>query len=185
MQFHETTYPYCAYRYQHPEPEPTVIPQLPSTTVGGIGLDVGRLDTVVQQLFSARLTPAILRSYRSTSQKQILQGNKLALYPVIAKVLCQCVADLYEKCIAGYVVRGPKKTRREGEKCIRLPITPEILLGLLEIWEKQSDAFDGLMLGAEAYTCFVGFLRTGEVVVPSEKEYDPSVHMSVGDVKQS
>ena len=31
--------------------------------------------------------------------------------------------------------------------------------------------------------CFFGFLRTGEVVVPSDLGYDPAVHLSYGDVK--
>ena len=31
--------------------------------------------------------------------------------------------------------------------------------------------------------CYFGFLRSGEVVVPSESSYDPAVHMSYGDVR--
>ena len=33
------------------------------------------------------------------------------------------------------------------------------------------------------YVCFLGFLRTGEVVVPSETAYDAAVHLSVGCVR--
>ena len=39
------------------------------------------------------------------------------------------------------------------------------------------------MLRAPACTCFFGFLRSGEVVVPSDSEYDPAVHLSFRDVR--
>ena len=38
------------------------------------------------------------------------------------------------------------------------------------------------MLWAACTTCFFGFLRSGEIVTPSQKEYDPGVHLSYGDV---
>ena len=41
---------------------------------------------------------------------------------------------------------------------------------------------DGAMLWAAAATCFFGFLRSGEITVPSEKGYDPGAHLSFGDV---
>ena len=39
------------------------------------------------------------------------------------------------------------------------------------------------MLWAIACMCFFGFLRMGEVVVPSAAAYDPDVHLSEADVK--
>ena len=38
------------------------------------------------------------------------------------------------------------------------------------------------MLWAAATMCFFGFLRVGEVVVPSDSAYDPSIHLSIADV---
>ena len=38
------------------------------------------------------------------------------------------------------------------------------------------------MLWAAVLMCFCGFLRSGEVVVPSQTSYDPSCHLSYGDV---
>ena len=39
------------------------------------------------------------------------------------------------------------------------------------------------MLWAASCLCFFGFLRAGEIVVPSDNTYDPSAHLSVGDVR--
>ncbi len=41
------------------------------------------------------------------------------------------------------------------------------------------------MLWAAATMCFFGFLRSGEVVVPGESGFDPTVHLAHGDVKVS
>ena len=38
------------------------------------------------------------------------------------------------------------------------------------------------MLWAACCTCFFGFLRSGEITIPSVKDYDPGAHLSYGDV---
>lgn len=64
----------------------------------------------------------------------------------------------------------------------RLPITPDILRKLKGSWEKDCHNSDFIMLWAASCTCFFGFLRSGEVTVPSMSEYDPEGHLSEGDV---
>ena len=39
------------------------------------------------------------------------------------------------------------------------------------------------MLWAAACMCFFGFMRTGEIVVPSDSGFDHSVHLAFGDVR--
>lgn len=39
------------------------------------------------------------------------------------------------------------------------------------------------MLWAASCLTFFGFLRMGEVVVPSDTGYDPRVHLSYGDIR--
>ena len=80
-------------------------------------------------------------------------------------------------------MRGMKKKTSGRTKRPRLPITPPIMQCLIEVWERRSDPVNGQMLSAAACMCFFGFLRTGEVVVPSETAYDAAVHLSVGDVR--
>lgn len=65
----------------------------------------------------------------------------------------------------------------------RLPITPEILRRIRQVWERDSANPDMIMLWAACCTCFFGFLRCGEITVPSHQEYDPGYHLSYGDVR--
>ncbi len=81
-----------------------------------------------------------------------------------------------------YVTRGLKKSATQ-KKAPRLHITPPILRRLKLVWERMSNQHDALMLWAAACICFFGFLRSGEIVVPSETGYDQSSHLSFGDVR--
>ena len=65
----------------------------------------------------------------------------------------------------------------------RLPITPEILRHIRRVWERNSTHPDMIMLWAACCTCFFGFLRCGEITVPSVQEFDPGYHLSYGDVR--
>ena len=65
----------------------------------------------------------------------------------------------------------------------RLPITPEILRHIRQVWAKDSSHPDMIMLWAACCTCFFGFLRSGEITVPSQQEYDSGYHISHGNVR--
>ena len=84
-----------------------------------------------------------------------------------------------------YTLKGLKlqQARRKSLRSkTRLPITPIIMRQLREVWEMESSQPDKIMLWAACCTCFFGFLRSGEVTVPSQKDYDPEAHLSEGDV---
>ena len=81
-----------------------------------------------------------------------------------------------------YVIRGVKRMAQVRTR-VRLPITLEVLKGLKWVWQKLPNQRDASMLWAAATMCFFGFLRTGEVVVPTESTWDPSRHLVYGDLR--
>ena len=81
------------------------------------------------------------------------------------------------------VLRGIKRTQARGKKkgSGRLPITVDILNKMRESWQARPTR-DAGMLWAAAALCFFGFLRSGELTVPSEGGYDEGAHLSFQDV---
>ena len=72
-----------------------------------------------------------------------------------------------------YTLWGVKLRQAKSEARTRLPITPSLMKKLRSTWEGDSDASDNIMLWAACCTCFFVFLLSGEITVPSLKEYDP------------
>ena len=82
-----------------------------------------------------------------------------------------------------YVVKGMKKKTASRAARVRRPITPQILHRMKQVWQLLKDRHNSSMLWAAACMCFIVFLRSGEVVVPSDADYDSSTHLSFGDVR--
>lgn len=80
-----------------------------------------------------------------------------------------------------YVLKGIKREKRTAVKP-RLPITPQILMCLRELWLKQGGNADHVMLWAVCTLAFFGCFRSGELTVQSEASFDPSTHLTVADV---
>ena len=81
-----------------------------------------------------------------------------------------------------YVVKGFKRSATYATCRTRLPITPDILCQSKRVWQGWQNCRDASMLWAAVTMCFCGFLRSGEVVVPSPSSFDPSLHLCYGDV---
>ena len=82
-----------------------------------------------------------------------------------------------------YVVKGFRRrfsSKSRGRP--RLPITPAILQALKVVWSSDADQFTASMLWAASCLCFFGFLRSGEVVVPSDSSVDAAAHLCFGDI---
>ena len=82
-----------------------------------------------------------------------------------------------------YAIKGFKRSAAIDPRGHRLPITPRIYRQLKQVWQDYPNRRDAAMLWAVATMCFFGFLRSGEVVVPSDRAFDPAVHLAYADVR--
>ena len=60
--------------------------------------------------------------------------------------------------------------------------TPNILRSIKAVWESLTSDLDVEMLWAACCVAFFGFLRVGEMTLPSNGSYDAAVHLSLGDI---
>ena len=82
------------------------------------------------------------------------------------------------------VLKGIKslQTKTKGNSHPRLPMTPELSARIRQVWVNKPLDPDHKMLWAAALLCFFGFLRAGEVTVPSDTAYDEGAHLKFADV---
>lgn len=82
------------------------------------------------------------------------------------------------------VMQGIKReyAKRSPGKRVRLPITPDILLRMRKVLERDNKDHDAIMTWAACCLCYFGFLRAGEVSVPSEAAYDKGEHLNFSDI---
>ena len=81
-------------------------------------------------------------------------------------------------------IRGLKIVRgKEGRAPRRkLPITPKILRQIRGAWSRLHANYDQSLLWTVAVVCFFGFMRAGELLVGKIGEFDPSQHLTLGDL---
>jgi len=68
-------------------------------------------------------------------------------------------------------------SKEGGAQHTCLPITPELLLKLRKVWQKDASRFDIIMLWAACTTCFFGFFWAGEITTPSARTFSLSDHL--------
>ena len=83
------------------------------------------------------------------------------------------------------VLKGIKSIQaKSSKKPTRLAITPELLLKMRQVWMRGngSGSWDNIMLWAASLLCFFGFLRSGEITVPTDAGFDEGVHLTFNDL---
>ena len=79
------------------------------------------------------------------------------------------------------VQAGIQRSHREQmpqQSRVRLPITPAILRNMRSALESRATDPDTIMVWAVAVMCFFGFLRSGEITVPTTTGFDPKIHLA-------
>ena len=83
-----------------------------------------------------------------------------------------------------YAMKGIKRHQAKAGAAshTRLPITPSLLRKLKGVWSSSGSERDTKLIWAACSLCFFGFMRAGELTVPSDAEFDEQVHRCVADV---
>ena len=82
-------------------------------------------------------------------------------------------------------MRGIKRVEAQsgGTPRLRLPITPPIMRLIQGVWSASASQSETKLIWAACCCFFFGFLHArGNMTIPDDSSYDPTVHLSVGDV---
>ena len=131
-------------------------------------VDESRLLHFVAYLFKASLCHQTIKSYLSAVRHlQISMGlpdPSLSSFPRL-----------------NYALKGVRRAGPVRRREARLPVTPEVLRAIFQLWSQLPEDYDRLMLWAAFCLGFFGFMQSGEFTCPSLREFSSDM-LGPGDV---
>ena len=131
-------------------------------------VDEAGLLSFVAFLFRASLSHQTIRGYLSAVRHlQIMNGFP---DPAISSL-----------CRLNYALQGIRREDPLRHRLPRLPITPQLLRRIFQVWSSDTVSFDRIMLWAAFCIGFFGFMRSGEFTCPSLSAFTDDM-LAPGDV---
>ena len=100
--------------------------------------------------------------------------------------LCSDPSNMFPSVYSPYIkllLRGVRRAHLQKQPTlVRLPITGTVMARLRASLARDPSNYQNILTWAACCTGFFSFLRAGEFVTPDVGPFNPSVHLSVGDV---
>jgi len=140
-------------------------------------LDISPLQAAVRHYYQNGLAASTHKCYTVGQQRYLIFCTSIKTYFFAFGNLHSACSqhEAYRKALTPrleQLLRGIKKDQASKRTpLILLPITVEIMSRILSVLSKSPTYYQNVMMWAASSTAFLGFLRVGEMTVPSPESH--------------